>query len=86
MRLKSENGMVTFLMVAGKDLVQASMSVASAQAIIKSSNDVQRCNRKDYPICVDNKWFFPEAIDKPRKKTANVSENTTETDDTAKGE
>lgn len=64
MKIKHENGMVTFVMRAGKDLVRSRMTIGSAQGVInKGKNVIERDNH----IIVDDTYFFP-AVAKPRKK------------------
>ena len=58
-KLKDTDGYVTFLYRAGKDLVKSSMSIPVANLIISSSQGkVTKSDKADYPICVDDKWFF----------------------------
>lgn len=56
-KLKNENGRVNSLLRSGKDLVKNKLSVSAAQHIIDSGTLVESDN-PDYPICVDNKWYF----------------------------
>ena len=56
-KLKNENGRVNSLLRSGKDLVRNKLSVSAAQHIIDTGKLVESDN-PDYPICVDNKWFF----------------------------
>lgn len=55
--LKAEDGYVTFLMKANKDFVRSKMPLASAQQVVKNGT-VKRSNKKDYPINVDDQWYF----------------------------
>ena len=73
MKIKAENGMVTFIMKAGKDKVRSSMSLAEANRIIESGESVIETERG---IVVDETYYFP-VEKKPRKKskTNEVSEN-----------
>lgn len=66
-KLKNVNGKVNFLLRTEKDFVKNQMSVASADHII-NTGAVTKSDRKDYPICVDDKWFFEGEI-LPKKKT-----------------
>lgn len=65
-KLKNVNGKVNFLLRTEKDFVKNQMSVASADHII-NTGAVIKSDRKDYPICVDDKWFFEGEI-LPKKK------------------
>jgi hypothetical protein len=66
MKIKHENGMVTFLMRTGKDLVRNTMTIGSAQGIVKKGKTV---TEKDGQIIVDDTYFFPaEVAPKSRKK------------------
>lgn len=65
-KLKNVNGKVNFLLRTEKDYVKNQMSVASADHII-NTGAVTKSDRKDYPICVDDKWFF-EGESLPKKK------------------
>lgn len=74
MKLKTENGMVTFIMKVGKDRVISKMTLNDATNIIANAKDIVET---DLEIIVDDKYFFPaEPEKKPRKKKADeVSEN-----------
>lgn len=68
--LNNVNGKVSFLLRAGKDLVRNQMAIASAQHIIDTGK-VTKSDIKDYPICVDEKWYFEGELMKkaaPRKE------------------
>lgn len=56
-RLKAEDGYVTFLMKCNRDYVRSRMPLASAQMVVDSGK-VKRSNKKDYPINVDDHWYF----------------------------
>lgn len=56
-KLKNVNGRVNALLRTGKDFVRHSLSVSAAQHIIDTGNLVESDN-PDYPICVDNQWYF----------------------------
>ena len=75
MKLKSENGNVTFIMRAGKDKVKSQMSAKEVSKLINSSNDVVETATE---IIVDDKYFFPADVEKKshkKNKTGDVSEN-----------
>ena len=65
MKIKHENGMVTFLMRTGKDLVRSKMTIGSAQGIVNKGKNVIE---KDGQIIVDDTYFFPVAVTPKRKK------------------
>lgn len=62
-KLKNVNGKVTFLLCTGKDMVRNQMAIASAQHIIDTGK-ITKSDQRDYPICVDNKWYFEGALEK----------------------
>lgn len=69
--LINKDGEVAFLLRAGEDMVKNQMALASAQHIIDTGK-ITKSDRKDYPICVDDKWYFegelmPKAA--PQKET-----------------
>ena len=57
----SESGKVRFLLRAGKDLVANTMDEAGAKGIV-DNGEVTLSDIQDYPISVDNKWYFEGAI------------------------
>jgi len=57
MILKVENGMVAYVMRAGRDLVQDKMSLAAAERICAKGTKVSK-TIKGFPISVDDKFFF----------------------------
>lgn len=64
-KLKSTNGRVNALLKTGKDFVKNSLSVSAAQHIVDTGETVDSDNT-DYPICVDNRWYF-EGIEIKKK-------------------
>lgn len=69
-KLNNKDGKVTFLLRTGKDMVKNQMALASAQHIIDTGK-ITKSDREDYPICVDDKWFFEGELLKkatPRKE------------------
>ncbi len=56
-KLKNVNGRVNALLRTGKDFVRHSLSVSAAQHIIDTGKLVDS-EKPEYPICVDNSWFF----------------------------
>ena len=76
-KLKNVNGKVNCLLRTGKDFVKNNISVSAAQHIIDTGKMVESEN-PDYPICIDDKWFFegveieePKRKKKPKNYTAN---------------
>lgn len=73
-KLKNTNGRVNILLRAGKDFVKNNLSISAAQHIINTGKLVES-DKPEYPICVDNKWYFegeeiPDTTPKkaPRKR------------------
>ena len=72
MKIKHENGIVTFLMRTGKDLVRSTMTIGSAQGIVNKGETV---TEKDGQIIVNDTYFFPAvAAPKRKKKTEDDTE------------
>lgn len=74
MKLKSENGLVQFLMVAGKDVVYSEMPITIAEQLC-SKGTTSSTKFHGYPICVDDKYYFAGI---PVKPTINKSKTTDE--------
>lgn len=72
MKLKSIDGKVPYIMAAGKDFVKDEMSLAAAEQICSSGADVSNIF-PDFPICVDDKFYFAGTIEK-RKMVKAKSE------------
>lgn len=72
-KLKSTNGRVNALFKTGKDFVKNSLSVSSAQHIIDTGKTVESDN-PDYPICVDNQWYFEGVEIKKKAKKSQQEE------------
>lgn len=75
-KLENKNGKVTFLLKSGKDYVRNEMSISAAQHIIHTGK-ITESDREDYPICVDNKWYFkgePLKAEPPVEETEKVPE------------
>lgn len=74
MKIKSENGMVTFVMRAGKDKVRSQMTLGEANRIISTGKDVVET---ETDVIVDDKYFFPVEVEKKsrKKKDDEVTEN-----------
>ncbi len=73
-KLNNKDGKVTFLLRTGKDMVKNQMALASAQHIIDTGK-VTKSDRKDYLICVNDKWYFEGEL---FKKTAPLKETLAE--------
>lgn len=70
-KLKNINGRVTALLRTGKDFVRNSIPVSAAQHIIDTGKQVKSI-KPDYPICIDNKWFFEGVeIEEPKTDTGS---------------
>lgn len=71
MKLKVENGMVSCLYRAGKDMVEQKLTASVAAGIVKGAHEkVTTGECPGFPLCVDDQWFFPveEAPARPQKK------------------
>ena len=67
MKIKHENGIVTYLMRTGKDFVRSTMTIGSAQGIVNRGKSV---TEKDGQVIVDDTYFFPAvAVPKRKKQT-----------------
>lgn len=56
-KLKNIRGRVNTLLRTGNDFVKNNLSVSAAQHIIDTGKRVDS-TIPEYPICIDNKWFF----------------------------
>lgn len=65
-KLKSINGRVNALLRTGKDFARNNLSTSAAQHII-SCGELVKSNKPEYPICVDNKWYF-EGVEIPENR------------------
>lgn len=73
MKLKVVDGMVSYLMECGKDMVADNMSLACAERICsRGTSDSDRF--PGYPICVDDKFYFAGIKEKKQDKTKRESE------------
>lgn len=66
-KLKINNGRVNALLKTGEDFVQNNLSMSSVEHIM-STGRMTESDRKDYPICIDDKWYFEGDEVKERKK------------------
>lgn len=58
MKLKAIDGKVQYIMAAGKDFVSDEMSLTAAEQICSHGTMTVSKLFPDYPICVDDKFFF----------------------------
>ena len=65
-KLKNVNGEVNGLLRSGKDFVRCSLPTPSAEVIVEGGELVES-ELPDYPICVDDTWFFEGTVDKNGK-------------------
>lgn len=63
MKLKSIDGKVPYIMAAGKDFVKDEMPLAAAEQICSRGAKVNKLFA-DFPICVDDKFYFAGTIEK----------------------
>lgn len=56
-KLKNINGRVNSLLRSGNDFVKNNISVSAAQHIIDNGK-MLKSELANYPICIDNEWFF----------------------------
>lgn len=73
-KLKNNNGKVRALLRSGKDMVLTELSFFSAQYII-DHGEQGVSPFKDYPIAVDNKWYFAGERIRQKRKSASKSED-----------
>lgn len=74
MKLTVKDGKVGFIMRAGKDFSRNEMRVNAANAIIEKGEVTESTLFKDYPICVDDKFFFAASVPSKKKGKAASSE------------
>lgn len=72
MKLIVKDGMVTFLMRAGKDMVKSQMYTKDVSTIINNGKNVVET---DNEIIVDDKYFFPTEKEKKSHKKDKVSKD-----------
>lgn len=65
-KLKNKKGRVNYLLKSGKDFVSSSMSITAAEYIVEHGKTVDSI-KPDYPICIDNEWYFEGVEVKTRK-------------------
>lgn len=72
MKLKAIDGKVSYLMIAGRYTVEAEMPLESAERMCAKGAKVSD-RFPDYPICVDDKFFFPGTSTKPKSSRRKPS-------------
>ena len=66
MNLKIKDGKVQYLYQAGKDMVSATMDAEVAKRIVTGGKSKEMTqDHPDYPLCVDQVWFFPVEDETP---------------------
>ena len=61
MKLRTENGRVPCLVVAGKDVVASSLTESYALSLIENAQTkVHNTDHTGYPLLVDGTYYFPE--------------------------
>ena len=68
MKLKSINGKVPYIMDTGRDFVRDDMSQAAAERICANGRKTISKRFPDFPVCIDNKFYFAEMPTKSRKR------------------
>jgi len=72
MKLKNIDGKVPYIMVAGKDFVKDEMSLAAAEQICSHGTQTASKIFLDFPICVDDKFYFAGISTKPKSSKAKT--------------
>lgn len=67
-KLKDINGKVNYMFRTGKDFVKNDMPIFEAKNIINKGNMLES-NVENYPINIDDTWFFEGVEVKKEKKT-----------------
>lgn len=74
MKLKTNNGMVPYIMVAGKDNVSGEMPEKKAELMIRTGPKRASNRFPGYPVCVQDKYYF--AAEPERGKSKRQQEKT----------
>lgn len=72
MKLKSIDGKVPYIMAAGKDFVKDEMSLAAAEQICSRGTQTASKLFPDFPICVDDKFYFAGTSTKPKSSKSKT--------------
>ena len=76
MTIKSEKGIVTFVMKAGKDLVKSTMGVGYADTLLQNAKIKENVTLGGVKmVLVDNKYYLPIVASKKKETTEEVTEN-----------
>ena len=73
MKLKSTNGKVPYIMAAGKDFVKDEMSLAAVEQICSRGAQTTSKLFPDFPICIDDKFYFAGTSTKPKSSKAKAT-------------
>lgn len=67
--LKNENEKVNALLKSGNTFTATTLPLEEVHKIMESGNLVES-DRSDYPICIDEKWYFEgeESVKEVKKK------------------
>lgn len=76
MKLKSNNGMVEYIMATGKDFVKSQISESAALQMIANGETKTTTTHKGFPLCVDGKYYFPE-VPEPAAETGSTKTSKT---------
>lgn len=71
-KLKNVNGKVASLLKAGNDFVRNEIPISSAQHIIDTGK-LCESHIEEYPICIDNRWYFAGELVKKVRREKNAS-------------
>lgn len=57
MEIKHTNGIVNCLYKSGSSFVKTELSIEHVRMILRNG-EITDSDREDYPICIDNEWYF----------------------------
>ena len=66
MKLKNIDSKVPYIMATGKDFVKDEMPLAAAEQICSRGAQTVSKLFPDFPICVDDKFYFAGTATKPK--------------------
>lgn len=66
------DGKVPYIMAAGKDFVKDEMSLAAAEQICFRGTQTASKLFPDFPICVDDKFYFAGTSTKPKSSKSKT--------------
>ena len=61
-KFKEKDGYVEYLLKSDKDYVRGNMTLSNAQ-LIANNGKLVKSELSDYPICIDNEWYFKGSKD-----------------------